>query len=142
MTTKAYHLWTKGDEAPATMPEGCEFLDCGDGWCRSCSNPSVWNMETIPARRWPAEPQPQRPTVFGLLSPKEQAELEKAKKLGNVEYYSTSGWEDEPTDDDSYDEVVYRIKPLQETFDFAVTMNGKPVNPRDFSKESWNNLRG
>jgi len=40
-----------------------------------------------------------------------------------------------------YPDDVYFYKP-EPSYDFAVTMNGKPVNPKDISKETWMSFRG
>jgi len=36
---------------------------------------------------------------------------------------------------------TYRVTPEPQALEFKVTMNGKPVDPSDFSAESWANLR-
>lgn len=92
-------------------------------------------------QRWPAEPQEQRPTAFGLLSEVEQKELKKAESEGKaLEYWHMDKWK--PAINVAfYANDVYRIKP-EPTYDFKVTMNGEPVNPKDISKETWMSFRG
>jgi len=76
------------------------------------------------------------------MSKEEQKEIDKAKALGNVEYFGNDlEWIQEPIGDNIAGRYIYRIKP-EEVYDFAVTMNGKPVNPKDISKETWMSFRG
>jgi len=139
-----YRMWTKGDEKPEVRPEGCEYFDDNDAsWGKSGDVPSKWGNEgsSITVRRWPAEPQEQRPTAFGLLSEEEQEELRKACEEGKIQVADSKlNWCDvlHPS---WHIRGIYRIKP-EPTYDFLVTMNGKPVNPKDISKETWMSFRG
>jgi len=146
MSKETYHIWAKGDETPDSMPEGCEFLGHDNYWGRSNTAPHLWNRETITVRRWPAKQQKQRPTAYGLLSTEEQEELREAHEGGGgVEFLLSDGvtWGHKPSNYSLIGNSVYRIKEPkeQETLEFKVTMNGKPVNPGDFSAESWANFR-
>jgi len=130
-----YRMWTPGDEKPKETPKNCQVIDDDWGWLTETGKPCDWGH--LP-RRWPAE---QRPTAFGLLSTEEQEELEEARDAGKKFQYlsDNGGWcnTKTPLVNKGW---IYRIKP--ETLNFKVTMNGKPVNPKDISKETWMSFRG
>jgi len=147
MSKETYHIWTKGDEKPETLPLDCEYLSTVDGaWHPSSSARSYWGQSAeqfIVARRWPTEPVKQRPTAYGLLSTGEREELKEAHATGcAIELLTHRGWGLIGVRE-WLGGNTYRIKEPkeQETLEFKVTMNGKPVDPNDFSAESWANFR-
>jgi len=134
-----YAMWTPGDKRPAEPPASYEYFDTDlNEWKHGTTFVKIGHF----IRRWPADPQEQRPTAFGLLSTEEQEELEEARDAGKKFQYlgDAGGWcnTETPLVNKGW---IYRIKP-EPSYDFAVTMNGKPVNPKDISKETWDNLRG
>jgi len=140
---KTYHTWEKGDEKPETAPEGCEVWSAGrcDKWLPTKSHPRNWYACTY---RWPATPQVERPIAFGLLTKVEEKELEKAKKLGNVEYLwmsnGTEAWEPEPVDAALLPGITYRIcepipTPQPKEVTITVTVNGKVIDVTDITDE-------
>ena len=133
-----YHMWTPGDALLEEIPENCEQLHPKDGWMPCINKAQNWQEITY---RWPAEPQEQRPTAFGLLSTEEQEELEEARDAGEKFQYlgDAGGWcnTETPLVNTGW---IYRIKP--ETLNFRLTLNGKEVSPKDISKETWMSFRG
>jgi hypothetical protein len=145
---KTYHMWSPGEEKLETLPSGCEYWDTVlKVWKLNLIPPVFWKKDRY---RWPAEPQEQRPTAFGLLSEEEREELKKAYDLGSeIEWYAfrsfdgsvewsvchRPGW---------FDSCLYRIKPQtpQERYNFKITVNGEEIDPKSMSESSWMNLRG
>jgi len=142
---KTWHMWSPGDKVPEETPKNCELFSFTDRvWKATILRVDDWERSYY---RWPAEPakpKKQRPTAFGLLSEEEQAEIREAKKLGNVEFLSRDGWASCGIYYAPYASYTYRIKPQtpQERYNFKVTVNGEPIDPKSMSESSWMNLRG